>query len=86
MAVLAVGMADSVTAMDPRIVLPAIFRLRGQYWIVCALLAAVVLTSWLLQDLLESALPIPVLPAVFSGFASLYFIATAMRAGVVPTI
>jgi hypothetical protein len=65
--------------MNPLIIIPAIFRLRGHYWLVCALLAAVVFSGWLLRAGLEVALPIPIMPALVSGFASLYFLTVTMR-------
>ena len=78
-AILAVFMADSITALNPLILIPAIVRLGGQYWIVCGLLGAMVLIRLLLNAGLAAALPVPVLPSLLSGFASLYFLTLEMR-------
>lgn len=79
MAILAVFMADSITALNPLIVIPAIRRLGGQYWIVCGLLGAMVLIHSLLNAGLAVALPVPLLPSLLSGFASFYFLTLEMR-------
>lgn len=79
MALLAVCMADHLGALNPALVIPAVIRLRGQYWLVCTLLVAAVVTSQLLQVVLEKMLPIPLVPSLVSGFVSLYFLVVQMR-------
>jgi hypothetical protein len=79
MAMLAVYMGDTITAANPLVVVPAIVRLRSQYWVVCALLGLVVVISQFLQSGMQDWLPVPVILALISGFASLYFLTVEMR-------
>ena len=78
-AVTGVTMFDSMGGVDPRLVIPSIFRIPLQSLLVSAVLAAsfglIVLIQWLIGNVLR----IPILPALIGGILQIYFMAVAMR-------
>lgn len=78
MALLAVCMADSGTAVSPLVVLPAILSVPLEYLTACLALLAVVVIRYL-GDKVIGIIPVPFLPTFVAGFAALYFLTVEMR-------
>jgi hypothetical protein len=76
---LAVSMADSLTALNPLVIVASIVRIFGSYVLAVVVLAATFVAGYFGGALLEQYLPIPILPGVLSQFVSLYLIAVEMR-------
>jgi hypothetical protein len=79
MAFLGVAMFDSLAALNPLLILPSIFRIAGAYLVTVFLFACAVATSWLGDEVLALALPIPILPSIISNFLGLYLAVLEMR-------
>ena len=78
MGFLAVSMHNSLWALNPMLVFPAIFRVPGQYLVTCIVLAAAVALSVFSGRLIDM-FRIPVLSALLASFTSLYFLTVEMR-------
>ncbi len=78
MAFLAVAMFDNLGALDPRLVLPSIFRVYREYAVVCAFLGLVLAARYALNNVF-AAWGIPILPTLLQGFAAMYFLTVQMR-------
>jgi hypothetical protein len=78
MALLAVCMADSGTAVNPLVVLPAILSVPLEYLTACLALLAVVVIRYVSEKVI-AFIPIPFLPAFVAGFGGLYFLFVQMR-------
>ena len=79
MAFMAVAMFDSLGAVNPLLIIPAILKIPLEYLITVALFAVILLVRWLGDTLLPGILPVPVLPSVLSYFLGLYFLTVEMR-------
>jgi pSer/pThr/pTyr-binding forkhead associated (FHA) protein len=79
MAFTAVAMADSVVAVNPLVVIPSIMKVLGQYLLTVVVLALILLIRWLLFRLLETILPIPLLPTIITSLLGLYLLVVEMR-------
>jgi len=79
MAFTAVAMADSVVAVNPLVVIPSIMKVLGQYLLTVVVLGLILLIRWLLFRLLETILPIPLLPTVITSLLGLYLLVVEMR-------
>ena len=79
MALLAVAMADSVAAVNPLVVVPAIMKVPRAYLIACVVFFMVVLVRYLSVTVLARITPAPMLSAIPAGFLALYFLIVEMR-------
>lgn len=78
MSLLAVCMADSISGLNPLVVVSSILKVFKPYLLVCVLFGALVAAAEFLPDALL-LLPIPILPAVLASFASLLLLTIQMR-------
>jgi len=78
MAVLAVAMHDSVTALNPIFVLHSIFKIPGPYVTACLVLGVVVGVDLAAESML-GVVTVPIIPGVLIGFVSLYFLIVEAR-------
>lgn len=79
MALLAVLMFDSVAAVNPMVVIPAILRIPGIYAGVTLLLLLLAGLKAGIYLLLETALPIPILPGLLASLVGFYFLTVSAR-------
>lgn len=79
MAFLALSMLDTITAINPMIVVPAIFKVPLQYLVACAILGIVFTVRWLGNAFLPMLIPIPIVPTLISSFIGLYFLTVECR-------
>lgn len=79
MAFLAVAMFDSIGAVNPLLIVPAILKVPWQYLFTVGLFAAVLSMYWLGRTFLPKTLSVPLLPAILSGFLVLYLLMVEMR-------
>lgn len=79
MALLAVGILDTVGAVNPVVVVPAIGRCPAPYAVLMLMLGVVAGISAGLDWLLEALIRLPILPGVVSSLFSLYFLTVFVR-------
>jgi hypothetical protein len=79
MAFLAVTMADSLSALNPLIIIPAILKIPTEYLLMVILTVAIVGAGSFGELLLARWLPVPILPSLMSEFLTLYLGTVAMR-------
>ncbi len=79
MAFLTVAMYDTVLAVNPMLVIPAIFKVPFQYLVVCIVWGAILAFGWFSKMMFDLFIPIPLAPAILSGFLSVYFLTMEMR-------
>jgi len=79
MALLAVAMADSMAGINPLFVIPSILKVPVEYTVACCILIAVFIVQVVSSLVLDRIIPLPVVPALLSGFMSLYFLTAEMR-------
>jgi hypothetical protein len=80
MAALAVAMADSVMALNPLVVIPAICKTLLQYLLILAL-TGLIFAFWFLANLgFARLLPIPILPEAIIGAVMFYLLTVWARA------
>ncbi|MDB6015889.1 MAG: domain containing protein [Pedosphaera sp.] len=79
MAFLAVTMFDSVAAMNPLVVIPAIAKMPLQYIVACVFLGVVLLARWIGLTWLPVLIPVPVLPVVLATFIGIYLLNVQCR-------
>jgi glucan phosphoethanolaminetransferase (alkaline phosphatase superfamily) len=79
MAFMAVAMFDSIGAVNPLLIIPAILKIPLEYLFTVALLAVILLVRWLCKTFLPGILPVPLLPSVLSSFLGLYFLTVEVR-------
>jgi hypothetical protein len=80
MATLAVAMADSVTALNPLVVIPAILKTFLQYLLILVL-TGLIFAFWFLAKIgFALLLPIPVLPETIIGAVMFYLLTVWARA------
>ena len=78
MAILAVSMHDSLTALNPIAVVTSIARVPLDYLLLCGVLLALVAIAFALE-LVLGKIPVPLLPGILTHFASLYCLTVAWR-------
>ncbi|MDB6064416.1 MAG: domain containing protein [Pedosphaera sp.] len=78
MAFLGVAMFDTVTAINPMLVVPAICKVPLQYLVACVLFAVVIMVR-MAGGIIANLIPIPVVPTVISSFLGLYFLTVQCR-------
>ena len=80
MAFLAVAMFDSVGALNPLLVIPAIFRVLRHYCLTVLMLAAILVLRWVvLERLAAHTRFLPLLPGILMNFVGLYLLVVEMR-------
>lgn len=79
MGFMAVAMADSLTALNPLVIIPSIVKIPGAYLLAVVVLAAIVVVNWIGDSLLPRVLPVPILPGVLGEFIALYLATVEMR-------
>ena len=78
MALLAVAVSDNFVALSPHIVVPSMFRVFLPYAVACLVLGVLVGVRFGSMFAM-TFVPVPILPAVFLGFISLYLLVVEMR-------
>lgn len=79
MAFLAVAMFDTITAINPLVVIPAIIKVPVHYFIAFILLATVFVVRWASANVLAEVIPIQILPDAISNFIGLYCLTVEAR-------
>jgi hypothetical protein len=79
MAFMAVAMADSLSALNPLVILPSILKIPGAYLAAVMVLVAGVAASWLGDAVLPRLLPVPIILPVLGQFIGLYLATVEMR-------
>lgn len=79
MGFLAVAMFDTVTALNPMVIVPSILKLPGQYLVACLLLAAAFAVRWFGHGLLKTVIPVIIVPDIISSFIGLYILTVQCR-------
>ena len=78
MALLAMSMFDSLSALNPRLVIPSMFKAKMEYLVVL-LVSAGVFVMIVVKAVAVIYIPIPILPALVSAGVSLYLFMVEMR-------
>jgi hypothetical protein len=78
MAFLAVAMFDSVAAINPFVVIPAMFRVPLEYLTVLVLIAVIIGIN-IVESIFVGKLGIPFVPTLVGSFVSLYFLTVMGR-------
>lgn len=78
MGLLAVAMYDSMFALNPLLIVPSIIKIPKEYLAACFTLALIIVIETACSFVLN-LIPIWIIPALISGFLSLYFLAVEMR-------
>ncbi|HZQ46278.1 MAG TPA: hypothetical protein VFC07_04645, partial [Verrucomicrobiae bacterium] len=79
MGFLAVAMFDTITALNPMLIVPSIIKLPMQYLVACVILAAAFAVRWFGNGLLQAIIPIMIVPDIISSFIGLYFLTVQCR-------
>jgi len=79
MAFMGVAMFDSVTALNPLLIIPSIIKVLKEYILIVFMLAFILLLRWLLNSQLKTILPIPLLPTIIFSLIQLYLMIVEMR-------
>jgi hypothetical protein len=79
MAVLAVAMFDSVTALNPMVVVPAVFKVFLEYLVVLVVFGVIYGVRFVCAIVLPDLIPVPVVPQLILALLALYFTAVMMR-------
>ena len=79
MAFTAVAMFDSITAVNPLLIIPSIAKVLREYVLTVVLLAFILTVRWLLKNYLAVILPLPLLPTLISSLLGLYLLIVEMR-------
>ncbi|MBI1840097.1 MAG: hypothetical protein HYR88_04515, partial [Verrucomicrobia bacterium] len=79
MGLLSVAMFDSVAAVNPMVVAPAILRIPLAYLTTIVLLGALVCVSYGIDVVISLLIPVPFVPSVIGSLFSMYFFTVAMR-------
>jgi hypothetical protein len=75
----AVAMYDSITAVNPLLIIPSIAKVLREYVLAVVLLAVILILRWLLKNYLATILPVPLLPTILSSLLGLYLLIVEMR-------
>jgi hypothetical protein len=78
MATLAVAMFDSVTALNPLLIIPSIIQVCREYLVACGVLFLILLLQGIINFAMNK-LSSPYLPGVICGFLGWYFLTVEMR-------
>jgi hypothetical protein len=78
MALVGVAMADSISGLNPLVVVPSILRIPGHYLIAVSLVL-LLLAFQLAGEWLGAAIPIPVLPTLLLEFTTFYLLIVTAR-------
>jgi hypothetical protein len=78
MATLAVAMFDSVTALNPLLIIPSIIQVRIEYLVACGVLFLILLLQGIINFAMNK-LGNPYVPGVICGFLGWYFLTIEMR-------
>lgn len=79
MGFLAVAMFDTVTALNPMLVVPSIIKVALQYLTACVLLGIVFLIRGFGAKVLALIIPIMFVPDIISSFVGIYFLTVQCR-------
>ncbi|MEO5802457.1 MAG: FHA domain-containing protein [Verrucomicrobiota bacterium] len=79
MALLAVAMSDSLSSLNPLLVLGSICKVPLQYLIACLLLAFIIGLKWAVEVAMEKVVPIFAIRYLISAVLFLYFLIVEMR-------
>lgn len=79
MSFMAVALAESLTALNPLVIIPSILKIPGAYLLAVIILAAVLAVNWIGNAFLPQVLPVPILPGVLGEFIGLYLATVEMR-------
>ncbi len=79
MGFLAVAMFDTVTALNPMLIVPSILKVPLEYFTACLLLGAVFIVRWLGNRFLHTLIPVILVPDIISSFIGLYFLTVECR-------
>jgi FHA domain len=79
MGFLAVAMFDTVTALNPLLIVPSVIKVPLQYLIACFLLVLVFLVRRFGDGLLQTIIPVIIIPDIISSFIGLYFLTVQCR-------
>jgi hypothetical protein len=79
MAFTAVAMYDSITAVNPLLIIPSIAKVLREYVLTVVVLAIILVIRWLLKNYLAAVLPVPLLPTIISSLLGLYLLIVEMR-------
>jgi len=79
MGFLAVAMFDTVTALNPMLIVPSIIKVPLQYLTACLLLGVVFAVRWAGNVLLPMVIPVIIVPDIISSFIGLYFLTVQCR-------
>jgi hypothetical protein len=79
MAFLAVTLFDSLTALNPLLLVVSILKIPSAYLFAVLILLTGVGVSWLGDLFLTKLMPIPILPGIVSQFVGLYLATVEMR-------
>jgi len=80
MAFMAVAMFDSLVAVNPLLVIPAVLKIPKEYGLAIVLFVVILILRWLGETVLPNLLGIPyILPSIVANFFGLYLFAVEMR-------
>lgn len=79
MGFLAVAMFDTVAALNPLYIVPAIVRVPLEYAVVWLIFGVIIGVGFIRDLVLDVVIPLPIVPAIISGFLGLYFLTVEMR-------
>ena len=79
MGMLALAMFDTLAVLNPIALAWSILRVPLHYLVAAAAFEAVFLLDWFAPGVLRTAMPVPFLPDLISGFFNLYVISFGMR-------
>ena len=79
MALLAVSLSDSFSALSPWVVVPSIGRVPGQYLVCTLVVFGLVAIGQVSQQFLPELIPIPLVPSLVGSFIAFYALAVEMR-------
>ena len=66
-------------AINPFVVLPGMVKLYTQYMLASVLLFTMLILRYFLDNIFVTYVSVPVVPVVFSGVVSLYFLGVELR-------
>lgn len=79
MALLSTAMLDSISAVNPVLVIPAILKVPGAYLTTLLVLSILTAIKGGIEFALESVIPIPILPGAVASVFAFYFLTVDAR-------
>jgi hypothetical protein len=79
MGFLAVAMFDTITALNPILIVPSIMKVPLEYLTACLLLGLIFVVRWLGRDALPTIIPVIIIPDIISSFIGLYVLTVQCR-------